>query len=278
MTAAPAQTAVAGHFGEWLQGRLGPGGPLVLVTLACPALHATARFAPAARLTLSQPDPPALPEPRLIRLLAALGLPATGRFRLGGTLMPGAGCGASTAALVAAARAAGHAGDLSAPRLAAPRLAAACLAAEGATDPLMLPSPDAALWASREARSLAALPPPPRMTVVGGLFGPPLRTDPRDLSFPDIADLAQDWPGARTPAEAARLASASAERTTALRGPAGDPTPALARSLGALGHARAHTGSARALLFAPGTVPPDAEAALAAAGYAHVLSFETGGA
>ena len=29
---------VRGHFGEWLQGRLGPGGPLALVTVACPAL------------------------------------------------------------------------------------------------------------------------------------------------------------------------------------------------------------------------------------------------
>ena len=29
---------VPGHFGEWLQGRLGAGGPVVLVTVACPAL------------------------------------------------------------------------------------------------------------------------------------------------------------------------------------------------------------------------------------------------
>ena len=29
-------TCVPGHFGEWLQGRLGPDGPLALVTLACP--------------------------------------------------------------------------------------------------------------------------------------------------------------------------------------------------------------------------------------------------
>ena len=27
---------VAGHFGEWLQGRLGPDGPVALVTLPCP--------------------------------------------------------------------------------------------------------------------------------------------------------------------------------------------------------------------------------------------------
>ena len=33
---------VAGHFGEWIQGRLGPDGPLALVTVACPALSVRA--------------------------------------------------------------------------------------------------------------------------------------------------------------------------------------------------------------------------------------------
>ncbi|TCP38104.1 hypothetical protein EV662_12129, partial [Rhodovulum marinum] len=32
------RACVAGHFGEFLQGRLGPDGPVVLVTLPCPAL------------------------------------------------------------------------------------------------------------------------------------------------------------------------------------------------------------------------------------------------
>jgi len=30
---------VAGHFGEWLQGRLGAEGPVGLVTLACAAVR-----------------------------------------------------------------------------------------------------------------------------------------------------------------------------------------------------------------------------------------------
>jgi hypothetical protein len=40
---------VAGHFGELLQGRLGPSGPLALVTLPTRAFAVTARFHPAGR-------------------------------------------------------------------------------------------------------------------------------------------------------------------------------------------------------------------------------------
>ena len=36
---------VAGHFGELLQGRLGPSGPVALVSLPCPALWVEARQA-----------------------------------------------------------------------------------------------------------------------------------------------------------------------------------------------------------------------------------------
>jgi len=33
---------VPGHFGEWIQGRLGPAGPVALITLACPVMCARA--------------------------------------------------------------------------------------------------------------------------------------------------------------------------------------------------------------------------------------------
>ena len=258
---------VAAHFGEWLQGRLGPGGPVVLVTLACDALAATATHRPAADLSLVQPDPPVLSVPRLGRFLAALGMPRTGAFRLRLDMPAGGGAGASTAALVALARAAGHHG---------PGLAAACRETEGATDPLMLAHPDRWLWAPRHAEAIAPLPPPPRMTVIGGFLGPPQRTEPGDEDFPDIADLAARWAESGGAAHRAGLASLSAARTTALRGPADDPLPELARDLGALGHARAHTGPARALLFPPGAAPAGAVAALRAAGLTGVLHFETG--
>jgi hypothetical protein len=134
------------------------------------------------------------------------------------------------------------------------------------------------------------------------------------MRFPEIADLADDWaatlaplpphhdappkdapgclqaqdrwgeragPGPRSAARLAplaRIASESSARTTALRGPGDDPTAALAARLGALGHARAHTGSARALIFPPGEAPARAEAALRAAGYSGILRFRTGAA
>lgn len=258
---------VAGHFGEWLQGLCGPEGRVALVTLACPVAGVHAAWRPARDLGIEQ-NAPLLDEPRCRAFLAALGRPATGAVRLRADLPPGGGAGMSTAALVALARASGAAED---------GLAAACLTLEGATDPLMLPAPDAVLWAPRAARVIAPLAAPPAAEIVGGFWGPPCPTDPADTAFPRIDDLVADWQRGPDLRGAAQLAALSAARTTALRGPQDDPTPALARALGALGHARAHTGSARALIFAPGTAPPAAEAQLRAAGYAGVLRFRTGG-
>ena len=184
----------------------------------------------------------------------------------------GAGAGASTACLVAAARVAGVEG-------APERLARACLAVEGASDPLMFDAPDRLLWASRRAEALRVLPPAPEAEIAGGFWGPPEATDPGDETFADIADLVEHWARAAARgdlAAAAGIATESTRRCTALRGP-GDPMADLARELGALGIARAHTGSARALIFAPGRVPDGAEAALSEAGLDRVLRFRTGG-
>jgi hypothetical protein len=123
---------------------------------------------------------------------------------------------------------------------------------------------------------LRSLDPIPPCTLVGGFWGPAHRTDPADLRFADIADLVAVWPGADL-AGKARLASLSAERCRALRGPMDDPMPALAQGLGALGHARAHTGPARALIFAPDAAAQGAEQALVAAGLTGVFRFASGG-
>ncbi|MXQ09046.1 hypothetical protein GQ651_14455 [Alphaproteobacteria bacterium GH1-50] len=208
-----------------------------------------------------------LTEARARAILEKLGLPE-GRFRLSAEMPPGGGAGASTAALVALARAAGDTGD---------GLARACLGVEGASDPLMLKAPDRVLWAPRRAEVIAPVAPPPPAVIVGGFWGAPSRTQAQDIDFPDIADLVADWARARSLADVAAIASASAVRTTAHRGPEGDPTPDLARALGAFGHLRAHTGSARGLIFAPGHVPEGVEAALAEAGVTGVLTFATGG-
>ena len=257
--------SVAGHFGEWIQGCL--DGDVVLVTLACPVRGVAATWQDAPALTLDDPAK-VLDAERASAFLAALGRPARGLIRIAPALPDGAGGGMSTAALVALARAAGSAED---------RIAAACLAVEGAVDPLMLPAPDAVLWAPRRATTLAPLPAPPAADILGGLWGPPVPTDPRDAAFPAVDDLVAAWGTAPALPEAARLASLSAARTTAARGPQDDPTAELAGRLGALGWARAHTGSARALIFPPGGIPPDGEDMLRDTGFAHAFRFSTGG-
>ncbi|HCI98141.1 MAG TPA: hypothetical protein DHV74_00430, partial [Sulfitobacter sp.] len=98
--------------------------------------------------------------------------------------------------------------------------------------------------------------------------------------FADIADLLPAWESAVARGDlpqVARLARISADRTTALRGPLNDPSTILAQRLGALGYARAHTGSARAFIFAPGTAPDDAEQLLADHGLTGAMRFTTGG-
>lgn len=264
----PRPVRVAGHMGELLQGRLGPEGPVALITLPCPVLGVTARHRPG-RFALHRRGEVALGPARAAEMLRALGLPVAGRFHLAGDLPPGGGAGASTAALVAMARAAGA--D-------AAGIAAACLAIEGASDPLMFADPERLLWASRRGEILARLPGLPAMEVLAGFHGPSQRTDPADADFPDVADLVRRWPEACARAEdVAALAAASARRTLALRGPERDPTARLAERLGAPGFAIGHTGPARALLFRPGTVPAGAAGVLRAAGFRRVTGYRIGG-
>ena len=235
------------HFGEWMQGRLGPKGPVVLVTLACPL--------PAVRLGTGSEIPLAG------AFCAELGV-TNPDLRVTPLFPPGAGCGVSTASLL---KIAGGAEP--------ERLAQACVAIEGATDPLMWPSPDTLLWAPRQGRIVTRLRRPPACEILGGFFGPPTPTDPADMAFPDIADLVVRYEAGEA---LFPLARESAIRTTALRGPANDPTAVLATSLGAVSYARAHTGSARALVFPVGGVPHRAEVVLREAGLSGITRFVTG--
>ena len=263
---------VAGHFGEFLQGRLGEEGPVVLVTLPCPALAVTARRATGPHLHLHGGGQRLLSPAHARAFLKRLGLPARGRVSLRADMPVGGGAGASTAALVALARASGFAGDPG-------RLAQATVASEGASDPLMFDAPARLLWASREGRVLVRLPAPPAFDVIGGFAGAPQRTRADDCRFPDIADLIPRWAEAAAigdRAALARLSSASADRSLTLRGGIIPPFGALVQATGALGHAIAHTGSARALLFAPGTIPPDAVGLLREAGLRRIVRFRTG--
>lgn len=252
-----ARLRVGGHFGELLQGRV--DGVLALVSLPCPALWVEAG---------GEGMPGLIGPRRVARLCAALGVPVPATLPpLWATMPPGGGAGSSTAALVAVARWLGWEGEPE-------TLARACVLAEGASDPLMFPAPERLLFAPREGRVLRALPTLPAFQVLGGFHGDGLRTDAADTDFPDITDLLADWPG-DLPRMAA-LTTESARRTLAHRGPAGDPTATLARDLGALGWLIAHTGSARGLIFAPGTLPRHGARALDEAGFHGLLTFPGG--
>ena len=259
-----------GHFGEWLQGRLGAGGPVVLVTLRCDKLFAQAWHEPRPTLQLNVSGPAAVSHQQLRLLLRYLDRPETGRFVMSANVPQGVGAGASTAALVALGRAVG-ADDT--------QLATACLHVEKASDPLMLSRPDGVVWASRLAQVYRCHKTPPKAEIVGGYFGSPIRTDAQDDHFADISDLLAGWENATETgnlAVIAQLATEAANRTTLLRGPSKDPSAALAHRLGALGYVRAHTGSARGFIFAPGYVPTNAQTMLRDAGLHGITNFVTG--
>lgn len=255
---------VAGHFGEFFQGRLGSEGPVVLVTVPCQALGAEVRVEDGAFAVEGCAEAP------VRQLLEATGGVPQKKFRVTCDANLGAGTGMSTAVLLAVAEAVGR-------RVSPQDLRAV----EGAVDPLMLEEPGAVLWASRDAEVVQRFGSLPEFSVVGGFYGPEVMTDSTDDGFPDVSDIIDFWGGAvarQDRAALAGLATEAARRTTALRGPEGDPTEALARELGALGIVRAHTGSARGLLFAPEKVPSNVGAALTEAGFRGVLQFRTGGA
>jgi uncharacterized protein involved in propanediol utilization len=128
---------VHGHFGEFMQGRLGPAGPVCArhdCLLDDVGRLRIARFS----MIRTVSCPPACAR----KLLEQLSLPDPGPVLLARRCRAGGGAGASTAALVAYARLAGSTHDSLA-------LARACVAAEGASDPLMFAKPDQLLWASR---------------------------------------------------------------------------------------------------------------------------------
>jgi len=255
---------VRGHFGELLQGRIGADGPLVVVSLPCPALWVDV-------MPAGQTAAPLIGPKRIAALCRALDLtPPPDPLPLLANMPPGGGAGSSTAGLVAIARALGFRGP---PEV----LARACALAEGASDPLMFPGAERLLFATRDGRVIRKLPVLPRFDVIGGFYGPVQTTRPADLAFPDIADLLKHWVVGMSVGQMAELTAVSARRTLALRGPAGDPTEGLAAGLGALGWLIAHTGNARGLIFAPGTIPDHAATTLAEAGFQGVLSFAAGG-
>lgn len=266
---------IAGHLGELVQGRLGPGGPVALVSLPCPGLVSRVGYVPA-RGPLAAAEPvsaKALAAARLALAEAAAG-DWGGRLSIARPAAPGLGLGSSTAETLGAVRAVARAFGL---RLPPEREAALCLAAEGAVDPLMWQAP--VVFASREGRVIERLPPLPPMRVVGGAAGPPSPTDPADSRFPDLSDVFADLVAAMHDGDAgrvARAASRSAEANQARNpNPLWGPIRALARRHGALGIAVSHTGPAIALLLSPDS-PANPGPELAALGIDPVLDYALG--
>jgi uncharacterized protein involved in propanediol utilization len=268
--------SVFGHFGEFLQGRLGPDGPIALVTVPCNSFKAHAFLEVDGPFQLHMPGAPLVSAPQVTALYARLsGTPPSGRLTIRATMPPGGGAGSSTAALMAAARviAAGAGRPLPPPL----ELSLLCLDLEGATDPIGFPHPERLLWAPRAAVALRCMPRLPAMAIVGGFNGSS-RTDPADTDFADIADLVAEWAVSACHGDLGRLASLateSAHRNACHRRlPPLDGWLQIARRNGALGIVAAHTGSALGLIFAPsheGRMRAAAE--LRAHGLAQVVNF-----
>lgn len=257
------------HFGEWLQGRIGPTGQVALITLVPDSIHLIAQKISEKRIACTSVGHGTFSRKTLLRLHRSLPLPDPGHSLLRLPFAPGLGTGMSTASLLAHARLCGFQGN-------ALECARGIIFAEGASDPLMFRKPDQVIWSSRQGRVLGRVPAPFRAHLVGGFFGPPVPTRATDCNYDDISDLLAAWPKAGSLAQAAELASESARRCHERRNLAPDPLADLARDLGALGWVTSHSGAARALIFAPGTVPSQALAALREAGLYAVRKLTTG--
>ncbi len=249
-----------GHCGELLQGRLGPDGPVALVTLPWPDLVSRAWFAPAQSAPLLvRVRGPGEHEPDVAKRAARAAQAALGRAGIGGRLVlsnpapVGGGAGSSSMDALISIRAVAAAFGA---RFEPEWEAALAHRAEGAVDPLMYDAP--VLFASRQARKIALLPPAPKLLAVGGFDGPSRQTaaaSPSDLDVTELATRLARAFAARDLREIGAVATASAEADQALH-----PKPhwaeikALAVEVRALGVAASHSGPAVALLL-----PPDAD-------------------
>ncbi|MGB0958919.1 MAG: propanediol utilization protein [Halocynthiibacter sp.] len=261
--------SIAGHFGELIQGRMGPNGDVALISLPCPKLHVrlshkTGPFA------FTQTPQDILNTDDIDALFHALSAEKSGAFHLTHDMPAGGGAGASTAARVAVIKA------LS-PDLLPEDIARICFQTEGAVDPLMYPNADHMLWASRTGAVHTMFSPLPEGDLIGGFLDKSERTDARDANFADITDLIAKWPDIRTLHDMAQLTTLSAQRNHKTRGHHDDPTFDIAQEIGALGVVVAHTGSARGFLFDRGGIPEDAQAILTASGLRGLCQFSFGG-
>ncbi len=93
MTVAPPPAWVPGHFGEFIQGRLGPDGPVSLVTLPCLGLGVAGWHYPGHGLRVHGAGQRLATPARARHLLAVLGLRLSGGVVLRATMPAGGGAG-----------------------------------------------------------------------------------------------------------------------------------------------------------------------------------------
>lgn len=261
---------VAGHLGELLQGRLGPEGRVALITLPAPRLFVEAKRG-AGAFQLHQPSALAITRAELAELHRALRVPPQGKWVIRAEMPVAAGAGASTAVRLAVAQILRP----NLPRMALERL---LLKLERASDPLLAPQPERVLWASREGRVLAQMPPLPRLQVVGGFLPGRVQTDPNFKDFPNITQVVNAWgPACSDPRALGQLVRQNAELRLAQLGQDGAWLEQLAQSVGAFGWGIAHTGTARFWLL-PAQSPQAAPLAseLKRRGLSHVQNYQIG--
>jgi hypothetical protein len=260
---------VSGHFGEFIQGRFDPNGPLVLITVPNANRKVRVEYAPGP-FKVEQNGTRSYPKEVVSKIFSVLNHAHEGQFKVNIDMPEGCGLGSSTAARIAFLLSIN-------PDLSPEFLAQSCIADEGASDPIMFSKPEKLLWAPRQGKIIRTLPKLPKITCIGGLYGVPQRTDPNDLNFPIITDLIREWefPN-KTPTDLGEICSESSKRTLKLKGHTNDPTRALSKDLGALGYSIAHTGSVRNFIFPYNAVPNKAKKHLQKAGFTHVQEFSLG--
>ncbi len=262
---------VAGHFGELVQGRFGPDGPVVLVTLRRERLLNCVTYTPSSGPLVIDAEPQ-----EMIREVATKMLAQFSGNDVGGTLVceravtPGHGTGSSTADLLGTIRAISSAFEL---QLSPEHEAALCLEVEGAVDPLMFDRPT--IFASRGGRVLTWLDQLPEMQVIGVLADGPSSTDPTDTDFPDVSTLLDEFKVAVKDQDLSKIGEISTQ--SAELNQSRNPNPAwnqmreIADAVGAPGVVVAHTGSAIGIVLQPDASFRAAQEQVRALGYGDPL-------
>ena len=260
---------VNGHFGEFIQGKLGVTEPLVLVTIPSRFYKVQVTYRKGSFGVVQNGT--SFYDRSVVSELAKLAnVRLKGRITICLSMPEACGLGSSTATRVGILRAIS-------PSISVNSIVSICLKHERALDPIMYKSPERLLWAPREGKIVEKLPRLPEISCIGGLFGSPLKTNPLDNNFPIIKDLVDKWKQKNmTDKNFAEICAESSERTIRIKKLHDDPTRQIAKEIGALGFSIAHTGNARNFIFPNESIPSNAEKILSSYGFKNVHRFSLG--